>query len=317
MLMGQTHAPAVSHFVTASDGLRLHMREFGSVFDPGVPVVCLPGLSRCCSDFRPLAAALAAGAAGGVKRRVLTLDYRGRGASEHDPNWRNFELGVEQCDIMAMLTAAEISEAIFIGTSRGGLHVMAMAAMRPHMLRGAILNDVGPVLELEGLIRIRRLLSGIPAPHSLADGIDLLKRMMGNQFSALSDGEWELYARATFQKEDGSYGLKYCQSLVKSLESLDLDAPLPTLWPLYDALKKFPLLIIRGANSDILSPDTFAEMSRRHDTCETHVVPGQGHAPLLYDAPSIAKIAGFIAKIDGEPLQAEPVHEVREVAAVH
>jgi pimeloyl-ACP methyl ester carboxylesterase len=317
MLIGQTLVPYANRFVTAPDGLRLHMREFGSPLDPGVPVVCLPGLSRCCSDFSPLARALAAGAAGSMRRRVLAFDYRGRGASDHDPNWRNFELGVEQADIAAMLTAADVDGAIFIGTSRGGLHIMAMAACRPNLLRGAILNDVGPVLEAQGLVRIRNFLSDMRPPRSLDEAIYLVKKMMGDQFTALPDEEWELFARATFQKEDGSFGLKYCPMLIKALESLNLDEPLPTLWPLYDALKKVPLLVIRGANSDILSEETFAEMVRRHETCHTHVVPGQGHAPLLYDKPSIEKIAQFIAQIDTQTVSAERTKDHQQIAFAH
>ncbi len=317
MPMGQPLVPSVNRFVTAPDGLRLHMREFGSPLDPGIPVVCLPGLSRCCSDFNRLAAALAAGAAGGTRRRVVALDYRGRGASDNDSNWRNFELGVEQADIAAMLIAAEINDAIFIGTSRGGLHIMAIAAFRPNLLRGAVLNDVGPVVEPLGLLRIRRLLSDIQPPRGLEDGVDLLKRLMGNQFPALTNEEWEMHALATFQKADGSFGLKYSPMLVKAMESIDLEAPLPTLWPLYDALKNFPLLIIRGANSDILSPETFAEMARHHEVCETLVVQGQGHAPLLYDELSIEKIAGFIAKIDAGALQSERRDASCEMAVAH
>lgn len=317
MLMSQPLVSPVNRFVAAPDGLRLHMSEYGSALDPGVTVVCLPGLSRCSSDFKILAAALASGAAGGIRRRVLTFDYRGRGASEHDLNWRNFELGVEQADIMAMLTAAEVTNAVFIGTSRGGLHVMALAAFRPHLLRGAVLNDVGPVLEAQGLMRIRRLLSEVRSPHSLKDGVDLLKSVMSHHFSALSEEEWELYALATFQKADGSFGLKYSPALIKALEALDLEAPLPTLWPLYDTLKKLPLLIIRGANSDILSPETFAEMARRHETCETHVVAGQGHAPLLYDEASVMKIGAFIAKIDEQALHPVQESAVLETATAH
>jgi pimeloyl-ACP methyl ester carboxylesterase len=141
---------------------------------------------------------------------------------------------------------------------------------------------------------------------------------MSQHFPGLSDEEWELFALATFQKADGTFGPKYSPALVKALEALDLEAPLPTLWPLYDTLKKVPLLIIRGAHSDILSADTFAEMARRHETCETHVVPGQGHAPLLYDEPTVMKVASFIAKIDAEAALHPPQQPViLETATAH
>lgn len=286
-----------SRFITAPDGLKLHMRDYGSSLDPGLPIVCLPGLSRNAADFGPLAAALAAGASG-RRRRVVAIDYRGRGASEHDHNWHNYDLAVEGADIEAMLTASEISEAIFIGTSRGGLHIMALAARQPNLLRGAVLNDIGPVIEAKGLARIRHYLRHLQTPISLADSIDCLKRTMSAQFDALSEADFEAYARASFEKPDGSFGLTFDQQLVKPFEAIDLDEPLPPAWALFNALADVPLLAIRGANSDILSPETFAEMSQRHKACETWVVAGQGHAPLLYDEPSIARIADFVRKAE-------------------
>jgi pimeloyl-ACP methyl ester carboxylesterase len=289
--------PCESRFITVQDGLRLHLRDYGSPLDPGVPVVCLPGLSRNAADFGPLAATLAVGATG-RRRRVVAIDYRGRGASEFDRNWRNYDIAVEGADIVAMLTAVEISEAIFIGTSRGGLHIMALAVRQPSLLRGAILNDVGPVIEAKGLARIRHYLRNLSAPGSLADSIDLVKRTMSAQFSALSEADFEAHARATFEKPDGSYGLTFDRELVRPFEAIDLDEPLPPAWPLFDALANLPLLVIRGGNSDILSSETVAEMAERHQGCETFVVDGQGHAPLLYDKASISRIAEFIRKAE-------------------
>jgi pimeloyl-ACP methyl ester carboxylesterase len=286
-----------SRWMTAADGLKLHMRVYGSPTDPGLPVVCLPGLSRNAADFAPLAEALADGAAG-RKRHVFALDYRGRGASDRDPDWRNYTIPVENADIIAMLTASEVTEAIFVGTSRGGLHIMTLAANRPSLLRGAVLNDIGPVIEAKGLARIRLYLHHLAAPNSLADSIDYLRKTMSAQFEGLSDADLETYARATFQKPDGSYGLTFDQRLVKPFDAIDLDEPLPATWPLYQALGTIPLLIIRGSNSDILSAETFAEMARQHAACETYIVEGQGHAPLLYDSASIERIAGFIRKIE-------------------
>lgn len=286
-----------SRRIAAPDGLKLHMRVYGSPLDPGLPVVCLPGLSRNAADFDRLATVLAAGA-GGRRRRVVAIDYRGRGASDRDRDWGNYSIPVENADIVALLTASEISEAIFVGTSRGGLHIMALAANHPILIRAAVLNDIGPVIEAKGLARIRLYLRHLAAPNSLADSIDCLKRTMSAQFDGLSEADFEAHARATFEKPDGSYGLTFDQRLVKPFEAIDLDEPLVSNWPLFEALADVPLLVIRGSNSDILSAETLAEMARRHASCETYVVEGQGHAPLLYDQASIERIAGFIGKIE-------------------
>src|SRR5215475_4793639 len=133
------------HYVTARDGLRLHVREYGERAAPGLPVVCLPGLARTTADFEPLAAALAGDPR--YPRRVLALDYRGRGLSDHDPNPDNYSIAVELDDVLSVLTARAIGCAVFVGTSRGGLITMALAAARPGVIAGAVLNDIGPVIE--------------------------------------------------------------------------------------------------------------------------------------------------------------------------
>lgn len=286
-----------SRFITAPDGLKLHLRDYGSPLDPGLPIVCLPGLSRNAADFGPLAAALAAGITG-RRRRVVAFDYRGRGGSQADRNWQNYNIPVENADIVAMLTALEIEAAIFIGTSRGGLHIMTLAVKKPRLLRGAVLNDIGPVIEAKGLARIRLYLRNLAPPGSLADAVDCLKRTMSAGFERLSDADYEAYARASFEKLDGSYGLTFDREIVRPFEAIDLDEPLPPSWPLFETLGNVPLLAIRGANSDLLSEETFAEMAKRHKDCTTHVVEGQGHAPLLYDEPTIETIAAFIRKVE-------------------
>ncbi len=123
-------------------------------------------------------------------------------------------------------------------------------------MRGAVLNDIGPVIEAKGLARIRHYLRHLVAPISLADSVDCLKKTMSAQFEALSEADFEAYARATFEKPDGSFGLTFDRELVKPFEAIDLDEPLPPAWPLFDALANVPLLTIRGGNSDILSPET-------------------------------------------------------------
>jgi len=286
-----------SRFCSAPDGLRLHLRVYGSRNDRGIPVICLPGLSRTCADFGPLAAALASGR-NGAKRRVLALDYRGRGLSDYDPDWSNYRLDVENRDILAVLAAMEIDGAVFVGTSRGGQHTMLLSAARPRVLRGAVLNDIGPVLEPRGMARIRSYVGKLPVPNSLAEAAALLKEIMSERFDGLSEADWETYARMTFADDVGRIAMRYDPNLMKPLETLDLGQPLPELWPQFCGLRGIPLLVIRGANSDLLSLDTFHAMLRRHPGADSHTVTGQGHAPLLIDQGTIDKICNFTAEID-------------------
>ncbi|TPV98228.1 MAG: Esterase YbfF [Beijerinckiaceae bacterium] len=290
--------PFESRFCAALDGLRLHVRDYGSPLDPGIPVVCLAGLTRNSADFGPLASALASGL-NGAKRRVLALDYRGRGLSEYDRDWKNYSLEIENSDLLSVLTALEIDAAIFIGTSRGGLHTMLLSATRPTVIRGAVLNDIGPVLEPRGMARIRGYVGRLPVPRSIPDAADLLKEMMSERFNGLSEADWEAYAKITFADAVGRIKSRYDQNLMKTLEGLDLEQPLPTLWPQFDGLRGVPLLILRGANSDLFSSKTLKEMTERHPGAEVHTVEGQGHAPLLLDQETITRICGFAAKIDG------------------
>ncbi len=152
---------------------------------------------------------------------------------------------------------------------------MTLAAARPALARAAVLNDVGPVIELQGLTRIRQYLRHSAAPNSLSDAVDYVRKAMSAQFTALSDSDFERYARASFQKPDGGFGATFDPNLVKPLETLRLDEPLPQSWGLFEALAKVPLLIIRGSNSDVLSQETFVEMARRHRNCAAYVVEGK------------------------------------------
>jgi pimeloyl-ACP methyl ester carboxylesterase len=296
---------SASRFCSGPDGLKLHLREYGSVHDPGIPAVCLAGLSRNSADFGELASALASGLKG-PRRRVLALDYRGRGLSDHDRNWQNYSLEVENTDLLSVLAAMEIDGAIFVGTSRGGLHVMLLTATRPRILRGAVLNDIGPVLEPRGMARIRSYVGKLPVPKSLGDAVSLLKELMSERFSGLSETDWETYAKITFADDVGRIAMRYDRNLMKSLEALDLEQPLPVFWPQFDGLRNVPLLIIRGENSDLLSIDTLHEMLRRHPGAESCTVKGQGHAPLLIDKDTIERICGFAAAIDNAAASSTP-----------
>ena len=284
---------ASSRFMTANDGLKLHVRCFEPSATGKLPVVCLPGLARTAEDFEVLASALVHRQG----RRVLALDYRGRGLSDYDVP-KNYTLPVELTDVLAVVTALEAMPAIFVGTSRGGILTMLLAAVRPTVLAGVILNDIGPVIEPQGLMRIKGYVGKLPQPTSFEDGALILKRLFDAQFPKLTQDDWRLAARRTFKQVNGQLLPTYDVRLAETLVSLDPERPPPVLWPQFEALAHVPVLSIRGANSDILSVATVNAMALRHPRVESFEVPDQGHAPLLADEDTINRIAEFTSRVE-------------------
>ncbi|MEN5082424.1 alpha/beta hydrolase [Bosea sp. TWI1241] len=285
-----------SLFVSARDGLRLHARDYGPLDAAGLPVVCLPGLARTAADFHELALALAGDET--RPRRVLALDYRGRGRSDYDRDWRRYDIRIELDDLMQVLAAAGVEQAVFVGTSRGGLLTMALAVARPAAIRGVVMNDIGPVIDARGLLRIRGYIGKMPVPRSFAEGAEILKRLADQQFTAFGEAEWQTMARRTWTERDGALVPDYDPRLMKTLEALDLEAPLPDLWPYFAALNGVPVLAIRGENSDLMAAATLEEMAARHPDCETVTAAGQGHAPLLGTREMVRRIARLIEKAE-------------------
>ncbi|MEX2036269.1 MAG: alpha/beta hydrolase [Xanthobacteraceae bacterium] len=290
---GTAGADFDSVFVTAPDALRLHVRSYGPRLAPSLPVVCLPGLTRTAADFHDLAAALAADPQ--TPRRVLALDYRGRGQSDYDRDPRNYNLPTELADLLAVLTALELAPAVFIGTSRGGILAMMLASARPTAMAGALLNDIGPVIEPSGLVRIKSYVGRLPRPKSFEEGAEILRRLFGQQFTKLTDDEWLAYSQRSFKTGQRSLVPTYDVRLAKTLKGIDFNRPLAPLWAEFDALARVPLMLLRGENSDILSEETVAAMRARRPALEAVTVPDQGHAPLLIAPDLIRRIGGFVA----------------------
>ena len=304
-----------ARYVTAADGLVLHLRDYGPIDSPLTPVICLPGIARTAYDFHDLALALSTAES---PRRVLALDYRGRGLSQHDRNWRNYDVTIEMDDCLAAMTAMGVHQAIFVGTSRGGLVTMAIAAARPTAIRATVFNDIGPVIEPRGLMRIRGYVGKLPVPRDFDQAVEIMKTISDKQFPGLDALGWMKLARGTWREADdggkkkpGTLQPVYDPALMKGLAGLDLEKPLPPLWTLFAALSHAPLLVLRGEHSDILSNETLREMEKRHPACQTHSVAGQGHAPLL-DGEAAARIVDFIAAVErgsvaGEAEETKPV----------
>jgi pimeloyl-ACP methyl ester carboxylesterase len=283
---------AESRFTAASDGLRLHALDFGNPYSPRLPVVCLPGLSRTAEDFTPLATALA------KDRRVLALDLRGRGRSGYDRDPANYKIAVETDDVIAVMTALAVGPAVFVGTSRGGLVTMTLATKRADLLAGVVLNDIGPVVDTAGVMRIKSYVGKLRQPASFEQGADILRDISDDQFPNLTAAEWLAAAKRAWREDGGRLVVTYDPALTRTLETVSPDEPFPTLWQEFDAMAGMPLMVVHGANSDILSAATVTAMQARRPDMEVLTVPDQGHAPLLSDAHTITAIAAFAAKCD-------------------
>ncbi len=287
---------ADSIFISARDGLRLHARCYGRRSAPRLPVVCLPGLARTAADFEALATALAADTQ--RPRRVIAVDYRGRGQSGYDRNAGNYNFQNEMADVIAVVTALDATPALFVGTSRGGILAMMLATQRPTAIAGVVLNDIGPVIEPKGLMRIKGYVGKLPQPRTFEEGAEILRRLFSAQFPRLTDADWLAAAHRTFREEKGSLVPTYDPRLAQTLEGVGFDRPLPKLWREFDALANVPVMVIRGALSDILTTDTVKAMSERRSAMETIEIADQGHAPLLAEPETIARIADFAARCD-------------------
>lgn len=278
---------------SAPDGLGLHARIYGEDGHGTVPVICLPGLTRNARDFHDIASFLAARRSIGS---VAVFDYRGRGGSAYDRNWKNYNVIVEADDIAAGAAALGIEGAAIIGTSRGGLITMVLAGRHPDLMRCVVFNDIGPVIEGDGLAQIRSNLSQTPAHSSFAEALAVQKAAHGVRFPALNDTDWERMVRAIYREDGDGLVPDYDPNLLKTLAGIDFSQPLPVMWNQFAALSRVPVMVIRGEQSRLLSQATVDEMARRHGRVEIVSVPGQGHPPMLETGDLPERIARFIER---------------------
>jgi pimeloyl-ACP methyl ester carboxylesterase len=301
-------------FITAQDGLRLHVRDYGPHNGAALPVVCLPGLARTVADFDTLAPVLANG---NPPRRVIAIDSRGRGQSDYDRNPANYNLAVELGDVVSVLTALEIGPAVFVGSSRGGLLTMLLAVVHPTALAGAVLHDIGPVIDPKGLARIKSYVGKLPQPRDYAEGAEILRRLFDAQFPKVTEGQWLAAAQRTWKRDDGGLAPTYDVQLSKTLADVDIERPLPAMWNEFDALKRVPVFLIRGGNSDILSVATAAAMAERHPGMESIEVPDQGHVPGLDSQDLVQRIGNFLLTCDAGPGRRMPATPAQGAASLH
>ncbi|MBS3650690.1 alpha/beta hydrolase [Pseudaminobacter sp. 19-2017] len=283
-------------FYESRDGLRLHARIYGSQDDRRLPVVCLPGLTRNARDFHELALFLSRHPT--VPRSVIAFDYRGRGASDYDPDPKNYTIAIEAEDVLTGLSALGIAKADFIGTSRGGLIIHVLATAQPTLFSAIVLNDIGPVLGTQGLAHIRSYLESPRTPSDFADAVAIHQAIHAAAFPALSSADWDRMIAAMYREENGRLLADFDPALVGTFAASEPDQPVPELWEQFERLSAVPLMVIRGQNSLLLLAETVEEMSRRHPRLEVIAVPGQGHPPILETGDLPDLIAQFLARAD-------------------
>jgi len=270
----------------APDGIGLAWEEEGA----GLPLLCLPGLTRDNRDFDDLAAAL------GGRHRLIRLTFRGRGASDRDPEFLNYNTGREAADAVAFLDHLGLDRVVVVGTSRGGLVALVLAAIAKPRLAAVLINDIGPELAPEGLAVIMTYLGIPPKARTFPEVAAALKARMAPAFPGLPDARWETLARRWFREEpEGGIGLSYDARLRDSVEAV-LARPAPDLWPLYDLLEGVPVAVVRGANSDLLTAGTLAAMRERRPDLIVAEVPDRGHVPFLDEPEALAALEALVAR---------------------
>lgn len=280
-------------FYTSQDGLQLYARDYGDRAAPGAPVICLPGLTRNSKDFDALATHLAA------KHRVLCPDFRGRGRSAWCDNWADYTPAHEMMDTLDLMGAAGIGQAVFIGTSRGGIVTMALAAFRPNVIKAAILNDIGPELERKGIERIAGYVGIMETPQSWDEAAVKLRMMNEREFPNLTAEEWRAFSRRTFAEENGApkldYDPKIGTAMRKGMEATN--GEVPTMWPQFGALAQKPVLVVRGENSDLLSEAIVTRMTADYADVSAVTAKDRGHAPFLDEPEVVATIDAFLDRV--------------------
>jgi len=273
---------------TSTDGVKLHARDYPG--DPAaVPVVCLPGLTRNARDYAALAATLAPG------RRVIAVDFRGRGESGQAKDPMSYVPATYADDVRGLLVEAGIERFVAVGTSLGGLVAMLLAG--DGVLRGAVINDVGPEIESAGLQRIRGYVGrGSSCPtwlHAARTVADAHRDI----YPSWELDDWLGMAKRLYRVTSaGRIVLDYDLRIAEPFRVL-ATAEGPDMWEALGGLAAVPVLVVRGGRSDVLSADVAARMIERLPQGELVTVPDVGHAPTLSEPAAAAGIARLLGRV--------------------
>ncbi len=265
----------------SSDGIRLHYTDEGK----GTPLLCLAGLTRDGRDFDFVAPHL-------PDCRLIRLDYRGRGQSQWaDP--ASYAIPVEARDALELLDHLGLEKAAVLGTSRGGMIAMTLAAMARDRLIGVALNDVGPEIDPTGLENIYTYIGRNPS-HRTREALLTIWPEVIHGFANVPTSRFREEIARLYDETPEGLKITYDPALREAVLA-GKDVPLPDLWPLFDALAGLPLCALRGAGSNILMQSTFGEMQRRRPDMIAAIIPDRGHIPYLDEPESLAALNKWLA----------------------
>ena len=271
------------------EGVRLHYRDYPGPADQP-PILCLPGLTRNARDFETVADRFAG------EWRVIAVDFRGRGMSDFDPQPERYAYPFFVADVLKLLDQLGIADAVFVGTSLGGIVTMLLAATDSERIAGALLNDIGPVIEREGLEFIARYLGKERSFASWDEAAAEIAESNADRYPRFTAEDWKAFARRLCDERDGTIRFAYDMRIVDNFH-VAMAAPPVDAWPYFRALAGRPVTIVRGELSDLLSRSTAERMVAELPEAELVTVPQTGHAPTLGEPESIAALERLLKRV--------------------
>lgn len=277
-------------FYTSADGLRLYYRDYAGPTER-LPALCLPGLTRNSRDFAALAEWLSA------ERRVICPEFRGRGHSEYDPEWRNYQPAQYAADTWRLLDELGLRKVVLIGTSLGGWMAMLMNYQQAGRIAAAVMNDIGPVANPDGIARVTAGAGRLDKVATFEDAIAQSKTFYEIAFPDWDEDQWHYYTETTYrQTDDGAFDLNFDRNIGhaarEGVSGLTVEP-----WDLFDTLGDVPTLVIHGELSDILTEEIILNMQQRKPDMRLARVSNRGHAPLLDEKEAVDAIATFLQAV--------------------
>ena len=280
-------------YYNSADGVRLHYRDYSGGHPDQAPILCLPGLTRNARDFEPVADRF------GGEWRVLALDFRGRGLSDPDPQPGNYLPPTYARDVLKLLDQLGIADAVFVGTSLGGLTTMIIAAMEEERIAAALINDIGPEVAAGGIDRIRTYVGKQARFADYAEAGQAFAARAGDVYPNWNTAEWERFARRCCREAGDGVELDYDMAIAQPFAQAN-EATQPNLWPLLQNLKDKPVTVLRGELSDLFAPDVAERMvAELGEGAELVTVPHVGHAPSFDEPESIAALERLLVRVAG------------------